>query len=145
MSAIDAEGHLHQSVANAEMVFPVETALIVEDWDTRRDNAQAVNGRGTEFAETLLALNNPDLVPVRYLSDSAASDNTNLAPVDLNTLLTNLEAEHGGQMTEEDINLCRDYRDGRRVIERYLQDSDQVLQMTEEDKEEYLLSRGSSP
>ncbi|CAJ0610543.1 unnamed protein product [Cylicocyclus nassatus] len=98
------------------------------------------NAAVAQFAETLLALNNPELVPVRYLSDSAASDNTNPTPVDLNTLLANLEAEHGGQMTEEEITLCRDYRDGRRVIERYLQDPDQVLQMTEEDKEEYLLS-----
>ncbi|VDN26547.1 unnamed protein product [Cylicostephanus goldi] len=57
------------------------------------DDPASTNAAVAQFTEILLALNNPDIVPVCYLSNPAASKNINPAPVDLKELLMNLEAD----------------------------------------------------
>ncbi|CAJ0600332.1 unnamed protein product [Cylicocyclus nassatus] len=78
--------------------------------------------------------------PVRYLADTAAMENAPRTPVDLNVILKQMDTQYSDQMEPELLELCREFREARELMEKNISSPDFALQMTEENKEEYMIA-----
>ncbi|CAJ0600348.1 unnamed protein product [Cylicocyclus nassatus] len=98
------------------------------------------NAAVAHFTNILLSVGGRAASPVRYLADTAAMENAPTTPVDLNVILKQLDTQYSDQMNPDELELCREFREGRELIERDISSLDFALQMTEEDKEEYMIA-----
>ncbi|RCN45064.1 hypothetical protein ANCCAN_08929 [Ancylostoma caninum] len=61
-------------------------------------------------------------------------------PVDMNRILMSLDEEFEAELTDEEKALCLKFETGRSILERYIENPDLALDMSEEDKEEYAIA-----
>ncbi|KAL6730202.1 hypothetical protein Aduo_001190 [Ancylostoma duodenale] len=101
----------------------------------------STNAAVAQFTQTLLSLTAyRHLNVLRFVSDAAAQENLTPTPVDMNQILMSLGDEFDAELIEEEKALCRKFKAGRSVLERYIENPDLALDMSEEDKEEYAIA-----
>ncbi|RCN41055.1 hypothetical protein ANCCAN_13001 [Ancylostoma caninum] len=73
------------------------------------------NAAVAQFTETILSLDTyRNLAIVRYVSDTAATENLTPTPVDLNEILKNLGDDYVDEIEDpEEIELCQEFKEGR--------------------------------
>ncbi|KHJ97536.1 integrase core domain protein, partial [Oesophagostomum dentatum] len=114
------------------LVFSHHTCVVV---------TATTNAAVAQFTETVLSLDGADqLAIVRYVSDTATAENNTPTSVDLNVVLKNLGDNFRDRLDEDELNMCRDFKSGREVLEEYLNHPDKTLEMSEDEKEEYFIS-----
>ncbi|CAJ0600329.1 unnamed protein product [Cylicocyclus nassatus] len=98
------------------------------------------NAAVAHFTNILLSIGGKAAFPVRYLADTAAMENAPRTPVDLNVILKQMDTQYSDQMEPELLELCREFREARELMEKNINSPDFALQMTEENKEEYMIA-----
>ncbi|KIH58535.1 hypothetical protein ANCDUO_11258 [Ancylostoma duodenale] len=106
----------------------------------------STNAAVAQFAQTLLSLTvYRHLNVLRFVSDAAAQENLTPTPVDMNQILMSLGDEFDAELTDDEKALCRKFKAGRSVRERYIEKPDLALDMSEEDKEELSIAERNVP
>uniref|UniRef100_A0A0N4W3S6 AAA_11 domain-containing protein n=1 Tax=Haemonchus placei TaxID=6290 RepID=A0A0N4W3S6_HAEPC len=80
---------------------------------------------------------------VRYLSDTAASDNLYPTGVDLTVVLKSLGDRYEAQLGAAEREFCRGFKEKRELLERCLEDPTMFLYMSEEGQNEYGIAERS--
>ncbi|WKX97745.1 hypothetical protein Q1695_013429 [Nippostrongylus brasiliensis] len=94
-----------------------------------------------QFTETFLHLDEyRELNVLRYVGDSALMEGTPQTAVDIHTVLKRLADDYGHLMDSKALGLCRRYKRGRGVVEKYMFDPSSALHLTEEEKDEYRIA-----
>ncbi|VDK65272.1 unnamed protein product, partial [Cylicostephanus goldi] len=101
------------------------------------DNNYAV----AQITETILSIDGiQNLGIVRYVSDTAATENNASTQVDLDSVLENLGDIYFDQLSAWELEMCRKFKQERMILKEYLQDPDRGLFMAEQEKEDYMIS-----
>ncbi|EPB76492.1 hypothetical protein ANCCEY_04392 [Ancylostoma ceylanicum] len=101
----------------------------------------STNAAVAQFTQTILSLTAyRHLRVLRFVSDTAAQENLTPTPVDMNRILMSLRDEFDEQLSDEERALCDKFTTGRTILERYIENPDLAVDMSEEDKDEYALA-----
>uniref|UniRef100_A0A7I4XWS9 AAA_12 domain-containing protein n=1 Tax=Haemonchus contortus TaxID=6289 RepID=A0A7I4XWS9_HAECO len=126
------------------MVGAIIAALIASRQPSIVVVTATTNAAVAQFTETLLSLDDfAHLEVLRYLSDTAASENLYPTEVDLNVVLKSLGDRYGAQLDDAEKQFCRVFKEKRELLEQYMEDPSKFLYMSEEDQHEYEIAERS--
>ncbi|KIH47811.1 hypothetical protein ANCDUO_22124, partial [Ancylostoma duodenale] len=101
----------------------------------------STNAAVAQFAQTILTLSAyQHLRVLRYVSDMAVQENTAPTSVDMNKILISLHETYTNRLSPEAMEVCNKFTIGRRILERYIENPELALYLTDEEKEEYAIA-----
>ncbi|EPB71704.1 hypothetical protein ANCCEY_09199 [Ancylostoma ceylanicum] len=101
----------------------------------------STNAAVAQFAQTILSLSAyRHLRVLRYVSDAAVLENMAPTSGDMNKILISVHDTYTNRLSPEAMDLCNKFTIGRRILERYIENPDLALYLTDEEKEEYAIA-----